>query len=382
MRTTGQTLHRLDGSTAEPVLALPVGDTLALGGSLDDTDSPRDVMDLLALAAFATGREPYAHTKVLDRVRADAELLPAGARIAREAVEGDQHVRLAVGEGFTLLVLHWRQTRRATVLATAVSAELAASIVERSTTGAVDAPPPSGTSVPIGFWHQSARGPRRVNRHIEAQGWDAIRGNYTASVVRAFDELMTLTAAAVHGRLLLLYGPPGTGKTTAVRALARQWRSWCQVDCVLDPETLFRDPAYLMDVALGVDEGSEAERWRLLLMEDCDELIRGDAKRETGQALSRLLNLTDGLLGQGRNVLIALTTNEDVAALHPAIVRPGRCMARVEVGALTREEALGWLGRPDTAVTGPATLAEMFALREGWAPVEVSRPEPAGGMYL
>src|SRR5581483_4603609 len=104
---------------------------------------------------------------------------------------------------------------------------------------------------------------------------------------------------------------------------------------------------------------------RLLLLEDCDELIRGGAKRATGQALSRLLNLTDGMLGQGRNVLVAITTNEDIARLHPAVVRPGRCLAKIEVGPLTRPEALAWLGDDAPGnVTVPAegaTLAELAA---------------------
>ena len=55
-----------------------------------------------------------------------------------------------------------------------------------------------------------------------------------------------------------------------------------------------------MEAALGDDEIPGEGRWRLLLLEDCDELIGADAKRASGQALSRLLNLTDGLLGQGR----------------------------------------------------------------------------------
>src|SRR5690348_12465353 len=104
MRTTGQALHRLDGTTSEPLLALPVGDALAIGASVDDGDSPRDVMDLLALAAFTTGREPYAQSKALDRVRLDADLLPEGTRLAREVHEGDLHARLALGEGFTVQV--------------------------------------------------------------------------------------------------------------------------------------------------------------------------------------------------------------------------------------------------------------------------------------
>ncbi|GAA3240324.1 hypothetical protein GCM10020256_62260 [Streptomyces thermocoprophilus] len=116
------------------------------------------------------------------------------------------------------------------------------------------------------------------------------------------------------------------------------------MDCVLDPERLFSDVGYLMDIAIGEDDTAGKGRWRLLLLEDCDELIRGEAKHTAGQALSRLLNLTDGLLGQGRNVLVGVTTNEDLERLHPAVVRPGRCLARIEVGRLTREEAVAWLG--------------------------------------
>ena len=70
----------------------------------------------------------------------------------------------------------------------------------------------------------------------------------------------------------------------------------------------------------------------MLVLEDCDELIRADAKRGAGQALSRLLNLTDGVVGQGLDVLVCLTTNEDLHRLHPAITRPGRCLAEIFVG--------------------------------------------------
>jgi hypothetical protein len=156
-----------------------------------------------------------------------------------------------------------------------------------------------------------------------------------------------------------------------LRALAREWRTWCQLDCVLDPERMFADPGYLMAVAVGHDGEGEAPRWRLLLLEDCDELIRGEAKRNTGQALSRLLNLTDGLLGQGRDVLVAVTTNEDLGRLHPAVVRPGRCLARIEVGPLPYRHAVDWLGDPSGIGPDGATLAQLYALRDGTEPVPV-----------
>jgi hypothetical protein len=220
-----------------------------------------------------------------------------------------------------------------------------------------------------------------VQREIDAAPWETIRSNYAGPVARTLERLMALDGTAVNGRLLLLHGEPGTGKTTALRALAQQWRTWCQVDCVLDPERLFNDPAYLMGVALGSGDDDEP-RWRLLMLEDCDELISGEAKASAGQSLSRLLNLTDGLLGQGRNALIAITTNEDLASLHPAVVRPGRCLASIEVGRLPYPEAVAWLGTPAGVGPDGATLAELYALKTGAHPVTVPSAPPATGMYL
>jgi hypothetical protein len=338
MRTPHQSVDRLGSRPVAPATA-----ALPLSGSVDDGDRLVDVVDLLALDAFVTGREPFGRTSYLENVRADAALTTDDARVVRDAVEEDGQGRLSVGDGWTLHVTRWRQSRRARVTVTAISAELAETVLATATSGAVEEPAPAPDSVPIGFWHFGTHGPRRVQREIDAAPWDKIRANYADPVARTLERLMAIDGTVVNGRLLLLHGEPGTGKTTALRALAQQWRSWCQVDCVLDPERLFGDPAYLMSVALGSGDADEP-RWRLLMLEDCDELISGEAKASAGQSLSRLLNLTDGLLGQGRNALIAITTNEDLASLHPAVVRPGRCLASIEIGRLSYAEAVAWLG--------------------------------------
>ena len=220
------------------------------------------------------------------------------------------------------------------------------------------------------------------------------------------------------GQLLLWHGAVGTGKTFALRALAWEWRDWCQLDYVVDPDTFFGEHAdYLMSVLMqsggigehvgmlmsmhgaGVgrgwtsygpseigfvgqvddeveDEPGEvvaelgrrgAQHWRLLVLEDTGELLRPDAKSIIGQGLSRFLNVVDGLIGQGLRVLVLVTTNERIETLHPAVARPGRCAANIEFDPLSEAEATAWLERQgaDAGTATSGILATLYAKLEG-----------------
>jgi hypothetical protein len=243
-----------------------------------------------------------------------------------------------------------------------------------------------GGLVPVTFWTDSEHGAQRYMRKLKVPNWGEIRPNYAGDVQSELDELMSdQFKPAKGGQLVLWHGEPGTGKTYALRALAKEWAPWCKFEYIVDPENFFGQADYMTEVLLrghtDDEESSEAEvtpyllkqrreraKWRLLVLEDTGELLAADAKQRTGQALSRFLNVVDGFIGQGLQVLVMVTTNEPLREMHQAVSRPGRCASALEFVRLSAEEADQWArdrGRPGPARSKPKTVAELFGLLEG-----------------
>jgi len=260
-------------------------------------------------------------------------------------------------------------------------------------------------TVRVTFWSYTPHGPTAMSRELHVPTWTDIERNYAAATRAQLEGLMAATADRWRGgQLMLWHGETGTGKTTALRALAREWAGWCEPHYITDPEKFFGEQAdYMLSVMLESesfpdedeedDEDFETEvavsvggpraylmfgaagprrrGWRLLVLEDTGELLAKNARMQAGQGLSRFLNVVDGLIGQGLRVLVLVTTNEEVGALHPAVARPGRCAARVPFDRLSGEEADAWLrGRGEDGAGEAMTLAALYARLEGWDAVE------------
>jgi hypothetical protein len=224
------------------------------------------------------------------------------------------------------------------------------------------AEPTEDEEVPVRFWTRSKGEGAAISRDLEVRDWPAIRDDYPVAVRSRLDALMRYRPDPAAGQLLLWYGEPGTGKTTALRALAWEWRSWCRLHYVTDPEAFFGNAEYMLGALIDHEDWEDDERWRLLVLEDTGELLAPDAKTSVGQGLSRLLNTVDGLIGQGLRVLVLVTTNEPLQRLHPAVTRPGRCAAQIEFVRFPPEEVAAWLERNGRAGASESrTLAELYS---------------------
>ena len=307
------------------------------------------------------------HTDLLNhrfKGTAGADTLPPRARVLTTVRNGDTSTEVVVElDDVVLLLRSWSTGAFTSISAPTAEAAQAALAELTARVVVVDEP----RKVRVSFT-DAKTGSRNVS--LDVLPWPEVRGNYPPDVAAAMTDLLGHRPdPAASRRLLLWHGAPGTGKTSAIRALLHGWRDWADGVVVTDPEVLLSSGAYLREVVL---EAEDDDRWQLVVLEDAEDLLHKD---RGGAALGKLLNLCDGLLGQGLRCLFLITTNEPLHAVHPALVRPGRCLARVEFGPLPAAQAAGLLGRP---VDRDLTLAEVMAAQ----PLRVVREPVAVGQYL
>jgi hypothetical protein len=311
------------------------------------------------------------------------DLLPKGSTISAtwQSLDGFEVLGEAEGCVVHVDVGNWGTFARVAGATSEIAGRIGRRLQEKLDAAEAD-------RVGVFIWNAAYDGGSFDKRLLSVRSWKNIDCNYPKRTRALLDSLMQCrTTEEEKGRLILFHGEPGTGKTNAIRALIMEWSPWCDIHLVTDPDKLFANASYMLDVMKKSAELSDTptltsvtkqNRWKLVIAEDADADLIAGTVHNGGATLGRLLNATDGLLAQSAQLLVLLTTNASLRQLHPAITRPGRCLAEIEFSRFSAVEAKDWLAE-EADFEGSATLADLYQLRQtGKHPTA----ECVTGMYL
>ncbi len=160
---------------------------------------------------------------------------------------------------------------------------------------------------------------------------------------------------------VLLFGPPGTGKTSFARAVASRL-SWAFVE--LHPSLLGQGVQGARALRDALTELGRVDRL-VCFIDEADEIASDRAERPDSQPLVNELLKAIPMFKSRPDQLMVMATNS-IAAMDPALLRPGRFDLIVPVGAPDEAER-GELASEFLPAGDPATVAARTA---GFTPAD------------
>lgn len=175
--------------------------------------------------------------------------------------------------------------------------------------------------------------------------------HYGGEAAQKFEKVVEALESNRKG-LVLLSGDPGTGKSTFIKHLAKRtsrkviYLASGAADHLTSPDFM----TFIM-----------RHRNCVLLLEDAEKVLRSRDEQDN-PAISNILNITDGILGDCLNLMVIATFNIDREKIDSALVRKGRLVLEHHFGPLSAEAANRVLERSgsDRRTSEPMTLAEIY----------------------
>lgn len=177
-----------------------------------------------------------------------------------------------------------------------------------------------------------------------------IEGTYNDDFAE-FDKRVTKWITSDKKGIVIMHGIPGTGKSTYIRHLSYK-----------TTKTIIYIPPDMTSVISQPDFVTFITQYpnSVILIEDAENVVK-TRSTYSDQAVSNLLNLSDGLLSDCLKLQIICTFNSDISNVDQALLRPGRLEAKYEFGKLN-EDKVRLLIKKHGLDFEPkaATIAELF----------------------
>jgi hypothetical protein len=155
-----------------------------------------------------------------------------------------------------------------------------------------------------------------------------LKNNYNDDFEPISDHIIASLSKNAGKGIYLLHGLHGTGKTSYLRYLIHVLKRNI-IYVSPDMSSRISDPSFLTFLL--------NHKNSILMIEDAENILK---TRESGenQAVSNLLNITDGILGDGLNFQVICTFNTGFSDIDPALKRKGRMIAQYEFKRLVPEK--------------------------------------------
>jgi hypothetical protein len=180
-----------------------------------------------------------------------------------------------------------------------------------------------------------------------------ISENYNDDFIEVDSTIRNFLNTNKTNGLVLLHGKYGTGKTSYIRNLMG----------TINKRFIFL-PVNMMDSISSPNFLPFISKYgnSILVLEDCETIIK---QRETGNSdssLVNLLNLGDGLLSDALSIKLICTFNADLKQIDKAILRKGRLVARYEFKELSAVKTKSLLSKNGVNDSSDVTktLAEIY----------------------